>query len=1095
MRKYRRLLAILLAVAPVPATLSAQEPARVSGRVTNTSGAPENAVLVRINALNVGATTGPDGSYTILIPASRLRGSQPATITASRVGLASSSRQVTLTPGATLSVNFELRPDVLQLEGIVATGVGQTTTRERLGVSISSVSTEELNRVQTPNLVNALAAKAPGIEVTSSSGEPGASSYIQIRGVKTIGVSGYPNAQQSGQPLFVVDGVPITNVENFMPASVQYGESSDQAGSIAANRASDINPDDIASIEILKGAAASAIYGARAANGVVLITTKSGQSGQPRATFRTTYSVDDVNRDVPLQQTFGQGSRGLSFRDAADFPNNLRAWGPAVTDRPLFNHWDELFETGHIVDTDFSLSGGTDRSRYYLSLGYSDHQGVIVGENDFYQKVTARLKASHELSSQITLTGNFAYTDIDGSFIQKGSNLSGLLLGGLRTPPDFDNCIPGSCYLSEGGFHRSYTNPTPAGPQDAGVFDNPFFTINENRATSEVGRSLGNVALDYAPANWVNFNYTLGLDYSNDNRLDVLPIGNYTYVPGYLGKAQFLNKQITHNVTGTARREIGAASSGSVTLGYSRESRRADRYFVEGQDFVAPGVFTLANTLTRTPNEFSSRVHVESFFGQVQAELADQLFLTAAVRNDGFSTFGESQPRHWFPKFSAAWEFTETLNLGGSPLSFGKLRAAWGQAGNEPPVYGTVFGFAADEVDSGWNDFLRPTLGGFGGLYSDDTKPQPDLKPERTSEMEAGIDLAFLDERVALGFTWYNARTEDAVLLTPLSPSTGFFFQLQNAATIRNRGVEATVEVRPLSRRDLTWTVGLNFARNRNKVLSLGDPDREFVDMGGFIGTAAVVGEPIGVMRGSDFYRCGRLGENAPAAIVTACTGAEDGALYIDASGFPELDPELRVIGDPHPDWTAGLRSSVRLFESLEISALLDIHQGGDMWNGTRGALYSYGTHGDTEDRATCTDPVGNSASGCTGNELVFGEDLLPGPTVGPGAGTAVPIGQNWYQNGLGSGFSAASAQFIEDASFVKLREVAAAYTVPARYVRRYGMSSLTLQLAGRNLHTWTDYNGADPETNLMGTSSIRGQDYFNNPQTRQFSLSVSLTR
>ncbi len=1054
MRTYRWLLAALVAVAAAPATVLAQEPATVTGRVTNASGAPENAVLVRINALNVGTTTSADGSYRLVVPASRVRAGQTVQITATRVGLQAQSRNITLNPGASVTQNFQLGTDVLELEGLVATGVGVSETRERLGVSISSVKAEDLTRVQNQNVVNLLAAKAPGIEVTSTSGDPGASASITIRGVKTIGLSGFPNAQQSGQPLFVVDGVAINNSESVMPSSVQYGEETDLAGAITANRASDINPDDIASIEILKGAAASAIYGARAANGVVLITTKSGQAGQTRASLRATFGWDEVNKDVPLQRTFGHGTGGVNNKAG------LRSWGAPISG-PTYDHWGELFETGNIADLDFSLSGGNERTTYYLSMGRTDHNGTIVGDHDFYDKTTARLKASHEVASGLKVSGNFAYTDVDASFIQKGSNLSGLLLGGLRTPPDFNN----HPYLDEDGNHRTF----------GGVFDNPFFSINENQALSQVGRSFGNVAVDYTPWDWARLNYTLGVDYSNDNRDDVLPLQNLTFPEGYLGKAQFLNKQISHNLTGTFTRDLSDALRTSLTAGYSREIRRFDRFFVEGQGFIAPGVFTLNNTVTRTPNEFHSRIHSESYFGQAQVDVADQLFLTAAVRNDGFSTFAQSEPRHWYPKFSAAWELSETLSLP-ELVSFAKVRAAWGQAGNEPPVYGTLDGFTACQVDSGWNDFLNCTLGGSGGLARDVLKGQDDLKPERTREVEAGIDLAFLESRASLGVTFYNAQTDDAILLTPLATSTGYQLQLTNIAEIRNRGWEVTLDLRPLDRRNFVWSIGGNWSTNDNEVLSLGDVD--FVDMGGFIGTAAVVGHPVGVMRSNDWYRCGQLGEGAPDNVVSACAGAPADAVYVGANGQPVLDPEVRVVGDPSPDWTAGIRSSLRLFNNIELSGLLDIKQGGDVWNGTAGALYNYGTHKDTEIRGTSM-----TWSQWSGE-----------PTVGPGATTAFVFDEAWFR-GNGGGFGSQGKQFVEDGSYVKLREIALDYTVPAGYARRFGMSSIGIRLAGRNLKTWTDYSGIDPETNLTGTSPLRGQDYFNNPQARNFTISVSLTR
>ena len=1086
MRRSSRLLLLLALVAPTAA--SAQEPARVTGRVTSETGAPIASASVFLPALGIGTLTKADGTYTLSIPANLFAAAREQQLSAQVLGYKSSTQAVTLAAGQTATANFQLATDVLQLETIVATGIGQTTTRERLGVSVASVSGEELTRVPTPNLVNAIAAKAPGVEIASSSGEPGASSHIRIRGVNTI--------EGDGQPLFVVDGVPINNQENVQPSTVRStGGTSENpvglAGPIISNRAIDVNPNDIASVEILKGAAAAAIYGARAANGVVLITTKSGQAGDTRASLTVTASMDEVNGDYPLQRRWHQGVNGVSN------DNNLRSWGAAMPAGQSFDHWGELFETGRILDSNLTLSGGTERTTYFLSVGWLDHDGVIVEGNDYFKRTSARLKGSHRLLDNLTITGNFAYAQTEGGYTQKGSNVSGLLLGGTRTPPSFNNCIPGTCYRTADGFHRTYTNPEPAGITDTGFFDNPFFVIHENVSTSEVGRAFGNITVDYGPFEWLQLAYTLGNDYSNDERLDVHPLGNVTWNTGYLGEGRYRFQSIDHSATATATRQLSDAVGGNLTVGWNRNSRDFDRFYVEGFDLVAPTIFTLDNTTTRIPDNYKYKIRSESFFGQAQVDLANQLYLTGAVRNDGYSTFGESQKRHWYPKASAAWEFSRSLNLAGGALSFGKLRAAWGQAGNEPPVYGTIGGFtAADIADAGWTSIFRTTYAGRGGLATDDDKAQPDLKPERTTEVEVGLDASFFNDRAGLGVTFYNARTEDAILRAPLAPSTGFAQQLQNAATLRNRGWEVALDVRPVQRGSFTWDIGVNWATNDNRVLDLGDATREFITMeGGFASAsgAAVKGERIGVLRGADFARCGRDLVIRGIDIDAACGNAPDGALFVGADGFPLLDGTLRVIADPHPDWTAGIRNTFTLAPAVQVSALLDIRKGGEIWNGTRGALYSYGTHGDTDERATCSAVAGVLT--CTGNEKVFGETILAGPVAGPGAGMSVPIGENWWRAGLGSSFGGVNSQFIEDAGYVKLREVALTYTLPSAFASRLGMSAVNVRVAGRNLVTWTDYTGQDPETNVAGGINLRGVDYFNNPQSRTWLVSVSLNR
>ncbi|MDQ3310108.1 MAG: SusC/RagA family TonB-linked outer membrane protein, partial [Gemmatimonadota bacterium] len=757
---------MMIAVAAAPGSLLAQQAATVTGRVTGEGGAPVAAATVAIPSLGVSTQTGADGTYTLTVPASRVRAGQ-VPMTAQRVGLQTQTLAVTLTSGGTVTRNFQLGTDVLQLQEIVAIGIGQTTTRERLGTSIASVSGEALTRVQTPNIVTAIAAKAPNVEVTSSSGEPGAATYIRIRGVNTI--SG------SGQPLFVVDGVPINNstIGNSL------------AGTASANRASDINPNDVASMEILKGAAAAAIYGARAGNGVILITTKSGQAGQTRASLTSTITRDQVTQGVPLQTGFGQGAAG------ARSTTSPFSWGPRLAEgTPTFDHFGEMFRTGNVFDNNLSVSGGSERTTYFLSLGRLDHEGTIVGPNNFYNRTTARLKGTHQLISSLQVGGNFAYAQTDGAYIQKGSNISGLLLGALRTPPEFDNRE----FRSETGLHRSYRVQNPTTLASSRGYDNPFFVVNEHRNDSELGRIFGNVNALFTPLSWLSVNYTLGNDYWNDERLTGLPPSSSSYATGSMERGTYTYHEIDSNLTATATHTFSDMIGGSLTLGHNRNSRSFRQHNIFGFDFVAPDVFSLNNTVTRDPDEFRSLIHSESVFGQATADLFDQLYLTGALRYDGFSTFGESERRHLYPKASAAWEFTKALGIerGEGLLGFGKVRAAWGQAGNEPEVYQTITAFSAGGSfgDGGWGPYQNATFAGRGGLNTSTLRGQQALRPERTTEREVGLDLGLFRDMATVGITYYNALTTDAIFSTPLAPSTGFGSQVQNAATIRNEGIE-----------------------------------------------------------------------------------------------------------------------------------------------------------------------------------------------------------------------------------------------------------------------------------------------------------------
>lgn len=1059
------ILASLLVLA-LPAPSVAQQMTTVTGRVTaQETGAPLSGASVSLQTLRLGALTDNEGRYSFTVPAARATGQQDSLIVR-RIGYAPEGVQVTLTAGETLTHDFSLTVNPLRLGEVVVTGAGTATTRERLGNVVNSVDSTAITRTSEPNVVQALAGKAPNVEVTQQSGEPGASSFIRIRGSKTI--------EGSGEPLIVIDGVPVDNT------TIATG--SFLASTVAPNRASDINPQDVESIEILKGAAAGAIYGARAANGVVLITTKQGRAGPTRASLTSSMSWDRVNRDVPLQQSFGHGDNGEAPVCAAPgctlSPNS---YGPRLAGTPTYNHFDEMFRTGFAMDHDLSVSGGNERTGFYLSGGWTEHDGTIVGPNNEYRRVNARLRASHRPRTDLEIGGNIAYVDTRGDFTQKGSNISGLMLGALRTPPDFNNRE----YLDSVGLHRSYRHPQPINATSGRGYDNPFFVVNEHVNTQGVNRAFGNIDVNYNPLEWLDLRWTLGGDYYTDRRLEGLPLSSSNFPTGTVISANFQNYTLDHNLVGTARFDLTDNLEGTFTLGQNLNSRRFRQLYVTGFDLVAPRPFQLDNTVTKDPDEFTSLVHVESYFGQAELGFANQLFVTLAARNDGFSTFGESDRRHWFPKASVAWNVSELFNPQGQGwLTFAKLRAAYGQTGKAPEPYTTIQAFSfANFGDGGWGPLLSPVYAGRGGLYTSAILAQPDIKPERTNEFEAGVDLAFLENRADLGFTFYNARSEDVIFQSPLAPSSGFTTQARNAATIRNRGIELQLNVRPVTSENFTWGLGLQYGTNNNKVLDL--QGAEFVDMpGAFAGApgAAVVGSRVGVLRGNDFARCGRGLTIGGQAIDQLCGNAPAGALFIGQDGFPVLDPTIRVIMDPHPDWTAALRSDFTFGRRWQLSALVDTRQGNEVWNGTRGALYQFGTHKDTEIRGT---------------QQTFGANgFHSGAVAGPGAGTPVTIDQAWFQ-GLGSGFGPVASQFIEDGSFVKLREVAITYDADQPFIRNsLGIESLRIRLSGRNLVTWTDYRGIDPETNLGGAEvNLQGIDYFNNPSTRTFALTLGFNR
>jgi hypothetical protein len=795
-----------------------------------------------------------------------------------------------------------------------------------------------------------------------------------------------------------------------------------------------------------------------------------------------------------LQTEYGLGSGGIAdpclpSPDPA-LLNCQVAFTPSYGPRlpagtAVFNHQDEMFQTGYMTDNTLAISGGTDRTQFFLSGGYSYDRGIVVGDNNHYRRISVRFNESYQVSEKLKLGANVAYTNGLGGFVATRNDLAGILLGGWRTPPEFDN-LP---YLDPVfGLHRSYRfpNPGPGSEQFRRGYDNPFFTANENPTTSSVARTFGGIDGDWAPTSWLRLHETIGLDYSNDERFWGLAwsssdaFGHGATSGGYLRR-----QQIDHNLTATISYRVSSAWKGAITVGQNLNSQSFRARQTQGLDLVTPQPFNLANAAHIVDaTDFQQTLRLESYFAQVTADLADQLFLTGAVRNDGASSFGEESRRHWFPKASAAWVFRGGSGRRRGFLSYAKVRAAYGQSGTQPTPY--LFSSLFTETDR---------INGLAALVSGSNLPSKQLAPERAKEFEAGIDFGLAADKADLSVTHYRQNSTGVILNILVPTSTGYVTEAANAASLQNRGWEVSLGLRPVTTRTFGWEATLQWARNRGITTSL-PPGIQTAPLalggggGGIsIGGVAVVGKPIGAYFGTDYVRCGR------GVIVNGtdidhtpgqCGGAPAGALYIAADGQAIVDNTAGyVLGDPNPDWSASIRTDIRIGK-ISVGGLLDMRHGGVGYNGTQGALNEFGTGL-------------NTAQGRDGPPVVFGRDYYPGlnptPVAGPGVGVPFKLDENWFR-GNASVF-AVDGLFLEDAGWVKLREISAGYTFDQPWVsRRLGFRSIEVRLAARNLFSWNSYTGVDPETSILGAKSpVRGLNYFNNPQTRSWVFTLAFNR
>jgi TonB-linked SusC/RagA family outer membrane protein len=1085
------LAAALLLSALAAGQARAQDATVISGRVVSTAGTPLADVYVSVPGF--GATTKADGRYAFTIPSTRAAG-RAVVLSARGLGYREVNLQITLTPGP-LTQNFTLTPNPLNLGTVVVTGEGTSQKAEQLGTSLSSVDATTIQKSNEQNVIASLAAKAPGVAVTTSSGEPGTSTFIQLRGLTTLTAS-------DGQPLIVVDGLPVDNSITLTPGFAPGDAGAANGGATAPNRALDLNPDDIESVEILKGPAAAALYGSRGGQGVILITTKRGRAGQTSYSAKSSVSVDNASHLPYLQRTYADGSGGVTFSCAG--VTNCHApsgsWGDTLpTGTPTYNHANDIFTTGHLYDNSLTASGGNERTTFYLSGAYSYNRGIITGTNNSYGRTSLRFNGSHQATPDLRLGTNAAVSLSNGNYVASRNDVSSLLLGDWRSPPEFNNK---PCINPVTGEPQSYRFQNPGFNTDLAtrVYDNPFCVADYQRNTSNVARTYGNVTADYNLFSWLKFNEALGADYSNDERLTGLPYGSATTsldgvtAPGSVTQGYVRNVSVDQRITATASYSFSKDIDATLTIGNDENVKQYNTLATSGNSLIAPYPFVLTNTSTQNiPNEYTSTVRLASFFGQVGVDLWKQLSLTGRVSYDGASTFGlNKQFSSPFPGGTIAWNVIREGINSNPILTSAKLRIAYGESGTQPLPYvlGSVLTTASAQSD-GYIGGVSSTQNGVGGFITSTLAPNPNLQSERQKEWEFGTDIAFLKNIGDVSVTHYRENTVGAIFAVPVSSATGYQSQYQNAANLWNHGWEVSLNLRPITTRDFAWDLGLNWARNRSDVTKL-PPGVTAVSLGGTGGLggvdgAAVVGSQVGAYYGTDFVRCGR-GSNVNGVNIDQaagqCLGAKKGALYISSGGYPILDTQKSYItGDPNRNWIGSIHTGVH-FHKLSVSALLDIQNGGDSYNGTSGALNQFGKSWDTY-------YYRKYSSGVT-----FGTTYMPGAVSGPGVGQNVKLDQGWFQ-GAGGVFNGPGSYFIQHSGFAKLREISVSYLFDGQWVQRaIAFSSFMVRVSGRNLRTWTDYTGVDPETSILGSASpVRGIDYFNMPQTQSFVFTVTLNR
>lgn len=1045
----------------------------ISGTVTSEDdGSSIPGASVVIKGTTLGAITDMDGKFTLKVPLNA------TLLTVSFVGM--TPTEVPLTGSTNYAV--KMKSENITVSEVVVTALGISKQRKSLGYAVQDVNGDKINNSKTGNVLSALSSRVAGVNITSSAGTAGASSFINIRGQNSI--------NGNNQPLFVVDGVPI---DNSMSSSGNPDDGINNLtnGVAYSNRAVDLNPDDVESISVLKGGAATALYGLRAGNGVVLITTKKGggADGKMAISFTSSVGLDNVNKLPEMQMMYAQGLNGvygtttpnswgpkisdMRFDGATDYPRDkngrlVLATDPTAKQDLLAKAYDNagnFFQTGLTLNNNLSLSGGNKDANFYVSIGNSTTKG-IVPKNQF-AKTSIKISGETKLGSKLKISASANYIRSGGDRIQQGSNTSGVMLGLLRGTPTFD--INNGHGKDGYKFEDSYMYADGSPRRYAG-YDNPNWTVNKNILTDQVDRILGYLAFVYKPTTDLTITYRLGDDLYSDRRQGHTALMSANIPDGQQEEDHHYNNDINSDLTINYTKELFTDFSANVTVGHNMFESYYQQLYTQGNGFVVPDFYHMSNTSSQIVRERTSKYRTAALFADLQFSYKSMLYLGFTGRNEWSTTLPESNNSFFFPSASIGFVFSELPGLKGSNiLSFGKLRASYAEIANHATPYNTQNTFTSASISDGWASGGSFPFNGIAGFAPSNTLANPTIKPESLLSREVGLEIKLFKNRANLDFTYYNNQNRDLLISVPVTGSTGFNAQYMNAATMENKGVEIMAGVVPVKTKDLSWTISVNFTKNKNKVLTLA-PGVTDIGLGGFTGSTinVVAGEAYGSMFSTSFYK-----DSQGRIIINDVPGS---AGY----GYPIKDETMKSLGQISPNWTMGINNEIT-YKGFSLSFLFDIKNGGIMWNGTMSRLNGFGTSKETENRGQAVTLEG--VKGHIENGAVV--------TTGVKNDIATTYSQYYYQN-IRGGASPAQEQNVEKTDWVRLRELTISYQFD-KLIKNTALKQLKVFATGRNLWLDTPYTGIDPETNLFGASNVQGLDYFNMPNTRSFVFGVKL--
>ena len=1029
----KKSLLIALLSLVLPATQAfAQQQKQITGKVTNDQGAPLSGAQVTVKGTGVGTLTNAEGVYSI-------RAASNQVLQFSYIGFAAVERNI----GNTNVINVQLKTSAINLEAIEVTALGQTAQRRTLGTSQQTVQGNAVAETQRPNFINSLAGRVAGLDVTSSSGIPGASSVVTLRGISSI--------SSSNQPLFIVDGLPIDNTtiptSAFASDAPNSTVSIDNRGVDFTNRAQDINPEDIESITVLKGPEAAALYGIDAANGAIVIKTKRGRAGTGGLEYTNSISVSNVRNAPGIQTKYGPNTEGSGLYQYFGTPYPAGA--------TFYDNVGNFFQTALSQKHNLAFSGASPDNRvtYRISGGAIKDRGNVP--NTYLNRINMQGSSTAQVTNWLNadLVMSYAYATNNQPF--RGGGTPPLL--GLLIYPDTINAQD---YLTPAGTRRLITSLGAAGE-----IDNPYYAVNRNLDYSKDNRTTVNLGLNIAPVSWGYFKINLGNDsYTTQYELNRDPQSSLGYNNGGILD---LSNAVVRNLDGQGtfnfnRFDLMKGLSVTAFAGGSVSDYRSEYDGLEGMGYMDPNFVSINNTdVTRRSNRtVLTRRRRMAAFGSATLDYNNYLFVTASGRNDWTSTIPVPNNSFFYPGVNGSFVFSDAFPSIRKFITSGRLRAAYAQVGRDAQPYA-----------------YRPALVSAtttgGGFRYDFWGPNVNLKPEFAKSWEVGTELGFLNDRLGLDFTFYHKITKDQIVQNIRgSYGTGFVLFNLNGATTRNQGVEATLRGTPVLGRHFSWEMLANLTVARGKTISLPFDLPELYNsdtwLYGNVRNGTMPGISTMSLTGYFYQR-----------VASDSAGAQGQILVDPTNGLPLRDVSVfKDYGyDRQPDFTIGLTNNFK-YKNVSLNFLLDIRKGGDVFNATEHWLTVRGLAESTLDRQTPRVVKGI---------LKDGKENSPNPTVNTILVT--PAVQTGYYTGM------SEELFIEkDINWLRLRDATLSYTLPKGFLTT---KTASVYVTGTDLFLLTNYTGMDPIVNgntaATGGSGGVGIDYGNFPMPRTFNFGVKV--